>query len=507
MNMKKLCGTLWSVTALLAAGTPAAAASGDLEGLEKTAGYQQKAIYYFIQAMKNVKKRIDTNAAGQNAPVIKEKNPFADRQDFKAPEIPPEKNPQVRLQKIIDRQNELMEELKKTGEPAKTAPKQEAVGNAVAQLKADAELDAAVKQALERAMQSSYDAARLMKTANPEFAGVKAQKVLSDLKDAMRRLETASDDKFKRTLTDAQKKVNNMAGKGENEKTEQKLKALRDEMTAAARQQHQGGKQKNAENLAALAKEINARLQAREKQAKQGFAGEGKTAESGGGKGGKDGESGKGGKDGESGKGGEGGKDGKGGTGDGKSLSEALRELQKLIAGLRLQNRKDLQIFADSIKELQAYEQELRFLAKHPDSMTADRKKELLEDIEMKIADMTAALESLASGSPAKLLSDLQQAGGNLQGQIGRLKELPGKQNAPGFVYDPLVYPEKIRGLDDSLHKILVNAALLLNNLKTEELIYIFNPNDVPERYRDDVADYFERLSNPGKNGNKNSKK
>ena len=109
--------------------------------------------------------------------------------------------------------------------------------------------------------------------------------------------------------------------------------------------------------------------------------------------------------------------------------------------------------------------------------------------------------------SPEKIMPELKKINKSAQEQISKLKKGRKRQNAPGFAYDPLVYPKEFKKLDDSLHKMLVNAVLLLKNMETEDLIYVFNPDDIPEKYREDVADYFRRLSeDSGKTKKKNRK-
>ena len=465
--MKMIFKPLLFVSVFAMTGMLFANKTQNIKGLEKAAGHQQKAIYHFIQAMKNVKKAIFQGESAKNPKREQEKNPFADKQYFKMPEMTPEKNPQVKLQKIIDMQSKIIEDLNKQKDSSKTASKQEEIGDATAKLKDNHKFDDAVKKALEQAMKTSHEMADLMTTNNPGLAKIKAQKTLSDLKDAMRKLENASNDKFNKDLADAQKKVNDMASDGKDSKSREKLKFLRDKLTKKAKEQHQNGKQKNAEELVALAKEINKNLDA--KNAKDNNI----------------------------------------------KFSDKLRELQKIIAKLRLQNKKDSQVLADSIKKLEAYNKELKFLAKHPKAMTKAEKKELLRDIEMKMLDMMLALESLdgnvekggKNSKPAeKSINTIKKLNKNTQQQINRLKKSHGKQSSQNFTYNPLVYPEKFKNLHNSLHKIIIDATLLLKNIKSEDLIYIFNTDDIPEKYRDDVAKYFERLSNPETTNNKGNK-
>ena len=192
--------------------------------LEKAAGHQQKAIYYFIQSMKNVKKRIVKGKPKPGKQVKKEKNPFVDKQGYKQPKMPPEKNPQVKLQKIIDQQNSIIEKIianrkqpnrvtpedrlpLRGGEnkileskiSEKLAPKQEKVGSAIAELEANHPLNETVKKSLQQAMKSSHAAANLMSVNNLKLAELKADKTLSDLKEAMRKLEKISDKNFNKT--------------------------------------------------------------------------------------------------------------------------------------------------------------------------------------------------------------------------------------------------------------------------------------------------------------------
>ena len=180
MTMKMIFKTLLFVSVFAMTGMLFANKTQNIKGLEKAAGHQQKAIYHFIQAMKNVKKKIAQGKSEQGKKNMEEKNPFADKQDFKMPEMPPEKNPQVKLQKIIDMQNKIIEDFKKQKESSETASKQEEVGNAAAKLKDDHKLDDAVKKALEQAMKTSHETANLMTANNPELAKIKAQKTLSD---------------------------------------------------------------------------------------------------------------------------------------------------------------------------------------------------------------------------------------------------------------------------------------------------------------------------------------
>ncbi len=444
---------------------------GDIDGLQQAADYQQKAIYHFIQAMKNVKKQLVQAKSEQEQNLNKERNPFEDQQDFKMPEMPPKNNPQVKLQKIIDLQNQVIEDFKKPQSAAERVTKQEEIGDATANLKDEHQLEESVKKALGQALKTSHETAYLMAADSPELAKIKAQKTLSDLKDAMRKLEKVSNQKFNQNLEDAQKKVNDLTSKNQDQKgddgdkdnnsnqTEKELKALRDKLSEKAEEHHKTGKQKNAEQLAELAKKINDKIDEQETEDEK----------------------------------------------DKKTLDETLRELQKLIAQLRLQNKKDSQILADSIEKLEECSKELKFLTKHPKSMTANEQAELLRDLEMKMFDMMLALDTLAedgknntnSKSPNEAMAELKNANKEAQKQIDELKKLQARQNASGFSHDPLIYPEKFSQLNDSLHKILINATLLFKNMKTEDLIYIFNPDDIPEKYRDDVAQYFERLSNP----------
>ena len=56
------------------------------------------------------------------------------------------------------------------------------------------------------------------------------------------------------------------------------------------------------------------------------------------------------------------------------------------------------------------------------------------------------------------------------------------------------------------IEKLLLDANRKLDALKGAKLVREYNDDEVPEKYRGDVAKYFERLSDRGKRGD-NTKK
>ena len=465
----------------------------DVKNLQTAAVHQQKAIYHFIQALKNTKKAVSTQSQPQLQKTNKEKNPFQDKQDFKRPKMPPEENPQIKLQKIIDMQNKVIEDLEKNKDSAKTTEKQEQVANAASKLHNDNKLEEAVKKALGKAVKSSYEASALMNTDSKKLAKIKAEKTLSDLKEAMRVLEKSSDDKLDKALAATRKKVNDLIR--ENEKnapseTIDELKKMRGDLAKEAQKQHKQGTQKNADKLASLAANLNKRINKLESKGKKQDKCE---------KGDK-GERGEQGRQGKKGKGQKGkqGKNGKGkGQGTGGSqgrISKELKEFQNDISKLQYGGKKNSQILAKAVQELQQLNKELKYLEKNPQGMSPDLKAQLMQEIEMRMQDLMMALKELKQHS--------QNSSGDETGKFNKfekiMRELLEKQKrrGGGAVYDPLIYPKKFQELNLIIQEILLDAVDVLKETKSQNLTYTYNPDDIPPKYRKDVAKYFERLSN-----------
>jgi hypothetical protein len=149
---------------------------------------------------------------------------------------------------------------------------------------------------------------------------------------------------------------------------------------------------------------------------------------------------------------------------------------------------------AKAIQELKALSKELKYLEKNPGSMSKPLQAQLIQDIELRMQDLMQALEEL---QPVKSSSSRNEKNNKYNKFNIILHKLLKKNNnnGDGTGYDPLVYPENLHSLNLSLQEILLDAADSLNNLNSKDLIYTYNPDDVPLKYRSEVAKYFERLS------------
>jgi uncharacterized protein with PhoU and TrkA domain len=465
MNSKTLAGLYVGLISLAAI----ADRSLDVENLQTTALHQQKAIYYFIQAMKNAKKVIAARQSQQNVNKTTENNPFEDKQDFKRPQMPPEDNPQVKLQKIIDMQNKILENLETTKNLPQLAAQQEQIANAASKLHEDLELDNSVKKAIEKAIKSSYESSGLMNADSKTFAKIKAEKTLSDLKEAMRILEKSSNDKFNKTLESARKKVNELIRKNKNStlpKISGELRKMRNELKEKAQRQHKQGSQKNAEKLADLASKINNKMKniiQEGNKGKEGNKGQGKQGQS-----------------------------------NKQKIGQELRQLQQNISRLQNEGKKSSQLAAKAIQELKALSKELKYLEKNPGSLSKALQSQLIQDIELRMQDLMQALEELQPGKSSSSRNEKNNKYNKFNIMLYKLlKQNNNKSDGTG--YDPLVYPENLRSLNLSIQEILLEAVDSLNNLNSKDLIYTYNPDDVPIKYRNEVAKYFERLSGPAK--------
>ena len=454
--------------------------SQDVENLQTAAVHQQKAIYHFIQALKNVKKVIAAKPQAQPNKTDKEKNPFQDKQDFKRPKMPPEENPQIKLQKIIDMQTKIIEDLDKNKDSAKNAEKQEQVANAASKLHNDSQLGENVKKALEKAVKSSYEASALMNTDSKKLAKIKTEKTLSDLKEAMRVLEKSSDDKLDKALAAARKKVNDLLRNNEKNapsKTINELKEMRGNLAQKAQKQHKQGTQKNAETLAAIAANLNKRISKLDskgkKQNKENKGKKGKQESKG-----------------------EKGEEGKKSQSPKSEIEKELKEFQKDISKLQNNGKKSSQILAKAVQELKDLNKELKYLEKNPKEFSPDLKSQLMQEIEMRMQDLMMALKELKQDQGSKESSDKQNGKFGKFDKIMRELLKKTKHRGEGIGFDPSIYPKRLRELSILIQEILLDAIDVLNQNKTKELIYTYNPDDIPPKYRKEVAKYFERLSN-----------
>jgi hypothetical protein len=53
----------------------------------------------------------------------------------------------------------------------------------------------------------------------------------------------------------------------------------------------------------------------------------------------------------------------------------------------------------------------------------------------------------------------------------------------------------ELKGLVEGIRQLKVNARQILQQLEKMELVRTFNPDEVPEVYREEVSIYFQKLS------------
>ena len=408
----------------------------------------------------------------------------------------------------------------------------------MAKLKETHKLDAMVVKALDRAMAASGDTANLLSVNNPRLANIKAQQTLADLKAAMRSLETNSDKKLAQSLNNAQKQVNGLVNSnlGQTGKARRTLQALRDKLVKHAQSQHRTGKQKNAETLAELAQKVDENIH-NKNNIQSGGNGQGQQSEA---KSSNDQDNRRrlksqppkndGNNQATAGKyattGGSSNNVDAGPTtgpddlpvSTGKHTAEKLqlsttnlRALQQLIAQLRFKNRQPSQIITAIVAKLRQQSRECKYLAKHPDVMGTAEKYQLLLDIEMEISDMQLALKRLTEtvansssavtdnkakpmvdrDSPRETTGNIEQLNRLALTTISGLKSSCRVQEGRGSNSR-----QQLKKLHNTLHNVIKAATLILKKLKVVRVIYQFRPDEVPEKYRQDVADYFEKLSN-----------
>lgn len=410
--------------------------------LDDASKAQQKAISELVQSLKSTKKVIVTGKRAGGKPGRKNPNVFKDKQKFILPKMPRGENPDAQLQAQIEEQRKLVEEMKKT--PAADSAAQEKILNKQKEIQKKTERTAAGKalpketaQNLKQAQTAMNESQKMLQSGQPSMAQSAAQKALSDLKQAEKKLAEASDRQMRNSLAGAQRRTDRLAGQNgrgaPSPQTASALRTLADKLLEDAVKQHKSGKQSHAEDLAELAKQIH-------------------------------------------------------GAASGKDAGTSLANIGDKIKALRMKGRNEQQVLAESAEALKALAQQLKYAAKHPETIDGDEKIQIRNDVLSEVETMELALDLLdQANGKSEASTRIAATAGRIR---RRLSGLPESGSGTGELP-----PSAALELAKEIGTLCADAWQVLNRLKASESVYIFNPDDVPAKYRGDVAKYFELLS------------
>lgn len=159
-------------------------------------------------------------------------------------------------------------------------------------------------------------------------------------------------------------------------------------------------------------------------------------------------------------------------------------ELSNELETLRLLGRSPSEILQTGVQKLDELSKQLKFAARHPDPANPEELSALKEESRGELDDVRIALEQLlrSNGRDRMTESVLAEAKRILNSDAFSESH----RDAAGHAAIRL--SEELSGFVRELRKAVARVQISAN-------VYIFNPDDVPERYRREVGEYFKRLS------------
>ena len=413
--------------------------------LDQASAAQQTAITELVQSLKSARKVILTgnrsasgNKSGQN------RNVFRDRQKFILPEMPREQNPAEQLRTQIREQQQLLDQMRNTS-PADAAAqeqmtvKQKNIQENVRKTAETPSLPRGTAQALNQARNAMKEAGKMLQSGQAEMAQAAGRKALSDLKQAEKTIEENADRRMRKSLADARRTLERLSAPSSartpaSAQTADSLRTLAAKLLEDALAQHKTGRQSHAEDLARLAKQIHDAASSRNPE---------------------------------------------------QALADLLTDLREL----RLKGGNEHRLLAESATALRKLAQELKYTAKHPEDSDDSEKLRLRDDLLTELETVALALERLEQNSGKTQLS--AEALAKAKRIASRFADLPAHRAGASIL------PPSAEALQLAVEigKLCTDLRQILNRHRAEQNVYRFQPDDVPEKYRKDVANYFERLS------------
>ena len=413
--------------------------------LDKASTAQQTAITELVQSLKSTRKVILTGKrSGSTQKSEQNRTVFRDRQKFILPEMPREQNPDRQLQAQIREQQQLLDQMRET--PQSDTAAQEQMANKQKEIQEKTQktaktpsLPSGTAQALNQAQDAMRETGKMLQSGQTLMAQTAAQKALANLKQAEKTIADDADRRMRSSLSDAQRKLEHLSAQSSSRGPPSRqnagpLRSLANKLIDDALAQHKTGSQSHAEDLARIAKQIHDAASVREQK---------------------------------------------------QALDNILSELREL----RLKGKNEQKLLAESSGTLQKLAQELKYTAKHPERTEDGEKRRLRNDLLTELETLVLALERLEQNRGKTQLSTRTAA--KAKRIASAFADLP-EHGAGASILPPSASALK---LAEEIGILCNEVRRILNQNRTTQTVYRFNPDDVPEKYRKDTANYFERLS------------
>ncbi|NOY75323.1 MAG: hypothetical protein GXP32_05985 [Kiritimatiellaeota bacterium] len=506
----------------------------DAPQLEVTSEHQQKAIADLVSALKEVRKVVlemdDANAAEMMKNKKREKDPFSDKQKYKAPRMPPKDNPEVKLGELQEKQEDVLKEMekkrekrrekpgaqgkgsgesgtpdkkrkenvktrKKNRESAKVARKnktlrkqnkgdnektrkvdsdksmlerQKEITEKLARLAKDEKLTEQLKRSLERAEKSSRKAQQAMSSHAEKIAETEAEKTNAAIKDSLSTIKKQSGVNTQNALKKVAEKTNTAMKKVKNSPPGRAKKEIDEKLSESIKELDRQARQEHKSGSQKNAEKL-AELAERISEAKNKIRSDDAKA---------------------------------------KKLVK-LMKIKKKIDEMRAASQKSIEQFRKNVDNLGKLKKELNFAVKKNASVSPRDKEKLLNDIELAMQDTLAQMNNFKPGYQLeKETSKVEKNDETVpNGRNRKSDEATGSEqtrSSDSFNQAPYLIRRLKRTPDfkntaqcviKDMTRLIYDARELLKSVKDTELVTHFNIDEVPEEYKDDVSEYFRSLS------------
>lgn len=400
---------------------------------------QQKAVSHLVQALKSVRLAIingegSPDGKGDSEQKTQPKNPFQDKQKFKLPDMPADKNAYNQLSELVKEQKKLNSEIRKNTEDpnGKLAQKQDSHQKKLDPLKQKFSENPTASGKLAKAGEEMKEASEYLKAEKRVPASAKGEQAAADLEQVRKSLEKDSNQATGKTLGETGKKLEKLSEKLKNgkqtaNKTLDELSEMSMDLAEKAVRQHENGTQSNAERLGKVAERVHDAAESKP---------ESKLSE----------------------------------TEKEHAVQQTLDTLKKVVQAAKSNQQDPVSFLSSTLAQLNDNANYLKYLKKHSDPAA---EKEVREELNSLLDDLSSVLERIAEESVEWNVVKAREAVEKAMADLEKNKE----------------------NFSEKLTPVLDSAGKLLLALKREVRTHVFEAEEVPEKYRRDAADYFERLS------------
>ncbi len=414
------------------------------DDLESVTTKQQQAIKEFIGAMKHIKKAYSKSGKGTK------KSLFKDKQAFEMPKFVLEESLEYKLEQLRDSQQNVINELelkKKNDSLKDIQSNQEEMLNNSRELR-DSLDDKKQKKSLDNIIKSGSQANQAMESNNNKTAQQKAQQAKNQLSVMLRELAMKSTIKQQKILDKLQKDINELDKQQlSNQELKKKFRELAEDLKEKAEDQYKNGKRKHGNQLADLAQEMATMSKDSGSEASKGSGS---------------------------------------GSGSGSEGSDSgLKELGIRISEIREEIKGTVPQLIDGMNRLKEYKKQLKFAEKHSDSLDDKEKRELAKNIELAMQDVSRIVKKLQ-----KKIDNKEH-----KSDPKKIDEKDNIMSGGDVDYNKFIEGSYVKQLDNRFRYLITKASNVLDSIEKNQRIYHFTKDDIPEKYRQEVADYFEALS------------